>query len=150
MANGNPLQTSSRVPDENLGLLANGSSGLWVVSIDETITGLERWFAQIEGPSIQLSFELPSLDIVPKSVRFLTPLTKGEGVPRKDSNGDSELVLSKAEQTPVWIVRDDEFDDRCFVIVGHSDHTLVRCSLTYEDLHSLLEALHQVEEDLAG
>jgi hypothetical protein len=52
MANDNPFRTSSASPEENLGLLADGSSGALEVSIDETITGLEQWFAQIEGPSI--------------------------------------------------------------------------------------------------
>ena len=149
MTNGTPFPTSSRVPDEDFGLLANGSSGAWEVSIDETITGLEQWFAQIEGPSMSLYFEIPSLDVVPKAVRFLRPLTKGEGAPHKNSMGDGELVLSKPDQTPVLLVRDDEFDDRCFVIVGESDRPAVRFSLTGTDLNDILEALHQIEKGVS-
>ena len=63
----------SPVDDEPLGLLANGSSGPWEFSVDETISGNERWFAQIEGPSVYISFEIPSPAIVGEAVRFLAP-----------------------------------------------------------------------------
>jgi hypothetical protein len=60
MAGSKPIQASSETAGENLGLLANGSSGSWEVSIDESVSGTERWFAQIEGPSLWLYFEIPS------------------------------------------------------------------------------------------
>jgi hypothetical protein len=58
------IQPSCGTLDEDLGLLAIGSSGPWEVSVDETISGTERWFAQIEGPSISIYFEIPSPSIV--------------------------------------------------------------------------------------
>lgn len=134
--------------NQDLGLLANGSSGPWEVSIDETLTGLERWFAQIEGPLISLCFEISSLEIVAKVVRFLKPLATGKGQPSRRGGGSFELVLSKASQTPVSLVRDDEFDDRCFVLVGRADSPIIRCSLTGADSHHILKALDQVKKDL--
>ena len=64
MASPDLVGLSSEAPDENLGLLANGASGPWEFSVDETISGTERWFAQIEGPSVYISFEIPSPSIV--------------------------------------------------------------------------------------
>src|SRR5688572_17469626 len=51
----NPEQDSAAV-----GLLAYGSAGAWEVSIDESTTGEEKWFAQVEGPSVYLYFAIPS------------------------------------------------------------------------------------------
>src|SRR5438067_10170353 len=73
MAGSHTVQASSDIPDENLGLLANGSSGRWEVSIDETVSGTERWFAQVEGQSLWLSFEIPSPEIISKVIQFLAP-----------------------------------------------------------------------------
>ena len=44
---------------ENLGLLANGSAGRWDVSIDCTISGVERWFAQIVEAFRQAAQDFP-------------------------------------------------------------------------------------------
>ena len=64
-------RTSRRRNNASFGLLANGSSGPWDIAIDEATSGPNRWCAQIEGPSVTFSFEIPSIDIVGKMVRFL-------------------------------------------------------------------------------
>jgi hypothetical protein len=58
------LRENQEVHD-NLGLMANGSSGDWEVAVDETTSGPSRWFLQIEGPTSFCSFEISS----PKAVR---------------------------------------------------------------------------------
>ena len=81
MAGSKTIQASSETPGENLGLLANGSSGSWEVSIDQSVSGTERSFAQIEGPSLWLYFEISSPDIIPKIIQFLLPPgTKSEEI----------------------------------------------------------------------
>ena len=142
MAGSNTDQVSSAIPDENFGLMANGSSGRWDVSIDETISGTERWFAQIEGPSLWLSFEIPSPTIISKVNQFLAlPQPKGEQT-------EGRLELGEAEGTPVALVRDDEYPDRGFLIVGPSDAPIVRFAVAGEDWDNLVQALRQVEQDL--
>jgi len=148
MASNKIHRVNSEAQDENFGLLANGSSGPWEVSIDETVSGLERWFAQIEGPSIYFDFELSSLDIIPTTIRFLTALAEREEVSHDSSRTNGVLLISKANQTPVSLVRDNEFEDRCFVVVGHIDRPMVRYSLIGDDSHNIVEALHQVAKDL--
>jgi hypothetical protein len=142
MAGAHMVQASPAIPDENLGLLANGSSGRWDVSIDETISGTQRWFAQIEGPSFWLSFEMASPEIISKAIQLLArPQTKSE-------ENEGKLNLGEAQGTPVALVRDDEYTDRCFLIVGPSDSPTVRLAVAGEDWHSLVQALRQVEQDL--
>jgi hypothetical protein len=150
MAASKRIQAVSEDPDENLGLLANGSSGPWEVSIDESVSGVERSFAQIEGPSLWLYFEIPSPDIIPKMIQFLLPPgTKREEMPSRSSRRSNKLLdISKPEETPVSLVRDDEYKDRCFIVVGRSDSPIVRFSIAGEDLDNLVEALRQVEADI--
>ena len=150
MTGSKPIRASSETPGENLGLLANGSSGSWEVSIDESVSGAERSFAQIEGPSLWLYFEIPSPDIIPKIIQFLLPPgTKREEMPSCSSGSGGKLLdISEPEETPVSLVRDDEYKDRCFIVVGRSDSPIVRFSVAGEDLNNLVEALRQVEEDI--
>jgi hypothetical protein len=146
------VRVSVQVRKENLGLLANGSSGSWDVSVDETLTGPDRWFAQIEGPAISLAFEIPSLDILSRMIGFLG---RGRSVrdvtsPGSSSNGDTELAVSKPKATPVTLLKDDEYDDRCFVLVGPTDNPVVRISILGDDLHHVVEALRQTQEEIAA
>jgi hypothetical protein len=142
MASPHTVPTSSAIPDENLGLLAIGSSGRWDVSIDETISGTARWFVQIEGPSLWLSLEIPSAEIISKWIQFLAqPQTKR-------TETEDRLGLGEAKGIPVTLVRDDEHQDRSFLIVGPGDSPIVRFAVAGEDLHNLVQALRQVEHDL--
>ncbi|MGC8644022.1 MAG: hypothetical protein ACP5XB_29535 [Isosphaeraceae bacterium] len=143
-------QTTTNTHEQSLGLLANGSSGPWDVSIDETISGNERWFAQIEGTSICLYFELPSLDMIPEAIRFLAPPAERVWARAGSSTVKGELLISKRTELPVLLVRDDEFEDRFFVVVGQPDRPVVRCSLSSSAARDILEALRQAEKDLPG
>jgi hypothetical protein len=142
MAGSHTVQASPAIPDENLGLLANGSSGRWEVLVDETISGTHRWFVQIEGPSLWLYFEVPSPDLISKVIQFLAPLQAN----REET--ECKLDLGEAHGTPVALVRDDECKDRCFLVVGPDDSPIVRFALAGEDWHNLVQALRQVEQDL--
>ena len=122
----------------SFGLLANGSCGPWEVAIDEATSGADRWWAQIEGPSVSFSFEIASLDIVDKIIRFLEP-----------SGGRSRsLVIAKDKKTPITLLKDDEYADRFFVVAGSMHAPVVRFVIAGADVAKLVNALRQVEEDL--
>jgi hypothetical protein len=148
MAGPEAIQMTPEGHDENLGLLANGSSGPWEFSVDETISGTERWFAQIEGPSVDISFEIPSPNIVGEAVRFLAPPHDEEHEPISSARGHGGLRISKGPGIPVSLVRDDEYEDRCFIVVGQGDSPVVRYSVAGEDLKDLVEALSQANQDI--
>jgi hypothetical protein len=150
MAGPETFQMSSEAPDEQLGLLANGSSGPWEFSVDETISGTERWFAQIEGPSVYISFEIPSPQIVGEAVRFLAPPHDEERDPLSSARGHGGLRISKDPGIPVSLVRDDEYEDRGFIIVGEGHSPVVRYSFAGEDLENLVEALRQANQDIVN
>jgi hypothetical protein len=130
---------------EALGLVANGSSALWDVAIDETIAGKQRWFASIEGPNGSLYFEIASPQVVEDALRFLE---RGPD-PRKKARGDT-LRLGKFQRASVTLLWDDEYRDRCFLVLGASNRPGVRLSLDAQQVAMLLEALRQVREDLAA
>ncbi len=144
----NPM--SFQAGEENVGLLANGSSGPWEFSVDETISGNERWFAQIEGPSVYISLEIPSPDIVSQAVRFLAPPHDKERELIASAGGNGWLSISKSPGIPVFLVRDDEYEDRCFIVVGHDDSLVVRYSFAGDDLENLVEAMRQAYQDIIG
>lgn len=147
--NSKTIQASPEAPGEGLGLLANGSSGSWEVSIDETVVGKERWFAQVEGPSLWLYFEIPSPEIIPRAIQFLLPRgTKKEVMPGCFSRSSDRLDIGVAGETLVCLVKDDEYQDRYYFALGPGDSPIVRYSVAGEDRDNLVEALRQVEEDI--
>jgi hypothetical protein len=143
----NAVKTTSDTHCENLGLLANGSAGRWDVSIDCTVSGVERWFAQIEGPSLYLYFELPSLSIISRAIRYLAPQAGRSQTAPGSSSTNGELLVSSKNELAVSLQRDDEFQDRCFVVVGPGDRPVVRYSLTGEDMREIAEALRRAAKD---
>ena len=150
MADPETIPTSCEAYEPELGLLANGSSGPWEFSVDETISGNERWFAQIEGPSVYISLEIPSPDIVSEAVRFLAPPHDKERELIASAGGNGWLSISKSPGIPVFLVRDDEYEDRCFIVVGLDDSLVVRYSLAGDDLENLVEAMRQADQDVSG
>ncbi len=128
---------------ESLGLMANGACGQWEVAIDETISGPDRWFIQIEGPTAYFSFEIPSPEMINAALDFIAPL-----VPHTKPSKNTSLAMGKEDQAPVCLVRDDEYDDRFFLVVGPENTPIVRFSLAGQDLKDMTEALRQTAEDL--
>src|SRR5437870_5016817 len=92
---------------DNLGLTAFGSDGSWDVAIDETTSGTQQWFAEIEGPSVYLHFEIQSPHVIDKILEFLT---------KQSAQNTGEIAIGKSKEEPVVLVRDDEFPDRCFLL----------------------------------
>jgi hypothetical protein len=119
---------------ETLGLLANGSAGSWDIAVDETTSGPLRWFAQIDGPSVSLYLELPSPGIVGEVLGFLRPTESANGPPAHPFEGDNDLVIGKDKRLPVALVKDDEYRDRYFLVIGRMPNPVVRLTLTGPDL----------------
>ena len=142
-------RSTNQSTKQSFGLLANGSSGTWDVAVDESTSGPNRWFAQIEGSSISFYFEIPSVDIVGKMLRFIEPRSAASKAP---ANGRAEkscsLVIGKDKKSPVTLVRDDEYDDRFFLVVGPMDSPTVRFTIAGADAVRIADALRQITEDL--
>ena len=134
--------------DDGLTLLANGASGPWDVSIDSSDN--ETLFAHIEGPSVYLYFNIASIDIVGRTLRFLQKQPpeafrfQGKFSPRPNGT----LNVGRFGRASINLTWDDEFEDRCFLIVGVSGKKSLRFSLAGEQIKHLKSALEQVSRDL--
>ena len=139
-------QTLASLDSDNVavGLLANGSSRSWEVSVDESLAGSDRWFVQIEGPFVYLYFEIPSLAVIGKTLKFLSAR------PAVRSQAKDTLEIGMKGSAPVTLMRDDEHSDRFFLVMGCETTSMVRLSITAADLPGISEALEQVEADLSG
>ncbi|HVC94250.1 MAG TPA: hypothetical protein VND64_11195 [Pirellulales bacterium] len=132
----------------SIGLMAFGSSGLWEIAIDQTTSGTDRWFAQIEGPSVYLYFEIPSLGIIDQAMEFLAccPGKAGRNPAHNSQGGTLPLGASKSMQ--VNLIRDDEFSDRYFLVIEPKHELSIRFTLTGDDLKNVENALLQAKDDL--
>jgi hypothetical protein len=130
----------------SVGLLAVGSSGRWEIAIDETTSGPQRWFAQIEGPAVYLYFEISSLEIIDQAIEFVTA-AGGDADAAPAARGDT-LALGTSKSTPVKLVRDDEFSDRYFLVIEPKDGAVVRFTVATHDLAHVIDALRQVKQDM--
>jgi len=57
-------------PTERWGLLANGSSRLWHIDVDESLAG-DEWIIEIDGPQTYLAFQLENLKVLEAALRLL-------------------------------------------------------------------------------
>lgn len=121
----------------SFGLLANGTAGCWSVDLDESQDGRE-WSLQLDGPLLYLAFPIHDLTVIQSAIEYL----RG-GRHRADA-----LSLGQFESAGVSLHRDDEFPDRCFLIVGPRTRATMRFALSAEDATMLAEALEQVQQDL--
>lgn len=134
--------------NEGFGLMANGASGGWEVAVDETTKGPDRWFVQIEGPSIYVSFEVSSPEMISKALDFLGGCSSSTVPHARFSAEKGSLVLGQRRDTPVILVRDDEYKDRYFLVMGQEADAVVRFIISGKESKDIQEALRQAVEDL--
>ena len=132
-----------------IGLVANGSSGPWDIAIDEAIAQATRWFAQVEGPGVYLYFEIPSLKIVDRIIKFIKrQVDANKRLPSGPVAGNGSLRLGYFGRTPVALLWDEEDKNRCFFTIGTAIKPTLRITLSAGDLDDLVKALGQVRDDL--
>jgi hypothetical protein len=143
-------RATTRSKPATLGLLANGSCGPWRIDVNETTSGPDRWFLQIEGPAVSFDFQIPSPGMIRRISEFLRLRRPSDGRPGGRGAEACELAIGTGKATPVWLRRDDEFDDRFFLVVGPADAPVVFYTLAGEDVKCVAAALEQAQEDLAA
>jgi hypothetical protein len=132
-----------------LGLLANGSSALWDVSVDEALDQ-EQWFLELDGPETYLVFQLQDLKVIPAALRFLQSSLRPNSIGAAQRNHKDEVALALGRFGPaaVSLLKDNEDVPRCFLVVGSKGRSVMRLSLAERDIKMLIEALSQVVEAL--
>lgn len=132
----------SKLQSFRVGLMAYGKAKDWEFSIDETIEGEDRWFAQIEGPSLSLYFEIPSPQMVIELASFL------DSQEHASLNDPKEIEIGHFNGSPVRILRDDEFQDRCFLTIQSNEMSNVRVTLLGDDLDAISNAVRQIRTEM--
>jgi hypothetical protein len=121
-----------------LALLANGSSGRWSVTLDESTEGSEGWFLQIEGPSLLLSCEVADPDVLDNLATVL------EGPTAKPD----AFVIGRVDRIPLRLQFDGEHEPTILFTVGPPSRPLIRYSIHGADIQALADATRQAALDL--
>jgi hypothetical protein len=131
---------------DGVGLLALGTSGPWAVAIDETLSGPPRYFAQIEGPAFYLYFELARVKVIDEALDFLSVHLRDARKKPCDKNG--ALSLAKNTDPQISFTRDDEFDDRYFLVIETKSGLHVQVTMADDDLNHIVKALRGAKDDI--
>lgn len=123
----------------NLALAALGRSGDWGVDVDRTLSLPERWFLSIEGPAVYANFEIVSSRVI-DAILGLPAFGGADPV--------AEIEVGRYGENRVDFRQDDEFADRCFVVINCGSECTVWLTLAGEDAFHVVNALRQVREEL--
>ena len=138
-------KTRTRKIQKSYGLVANGSAGSWQVDVDETLTGSQQWFAQIQGPTCYLCFEIKHPRSMAEILALLTiHLRRNQSRTHALENARTELKLARCGLHEVEILCEPEAPNRCFILVKGDDQFRLRATLSRRDVESLAAALEQV------
>jgi hypothetical protein len=66
--------------------------------------------------------------------------------PHQESN--AELIIGYFGRAPVSLLWDNEYRDRCFLVIAPRSRSTLRLSFFTRDITTLREALSQLREDL--
>lgn len=122
-------------------LAAYGSAGGWTIQVDEAASEPPKWFAQVEGPSVELYIEINSPEVAKEAYQFLA---------RRSESSHEDLRLGNLGRTSVTLRRRAESPNQCTLIVGSTGETVITLSFFGKDLQKIAEALEQVMRDLRG
>src|SRR5437868_5791088 len=101
--------------DETFGLVASGRAGRWGIDVDESWDG-NRFYLEIDTPQTYLTFQLHSLDVIPKFLHFLRSDATSSG------KSQSPLDLGRFGSASVELRGDNEGSPRCFLVVTPATH----------------------------
>jgi hypothetical protein len=143
-------QVPKELPAGEFGLLANGSSRLWDVAVDESLEQEGALSLEFDGPALYLVLRLRDLAVIPEAVDFLQRLLSAaeSTEPRQRTVDGDTLSLGSFNSSPVLLIADDELPARCFVVIGPEAKSTMRLTLQREDVEMILNALRQLAADL--
>ncbi|HUG92222.1 MAG TPA: hypothetical protein VML55_15380 [Planctomycetaceae bacterium] len=132
------------------GQIALGVSGNWEVAVDETVTGPQRWIAQVDGPDASLTWELESPEVIEKAARLLGDMNLHGEVSAGSQTCGWELELGRLAGCGVCLVHDTESPQRCFLLIRSPDHGALRWTIAGQDFRDLTAAFAQAAAELVS
>lgn len=116
--------------------------------VDETHSDPHKTYVQIKGPLIYFSFEIANLRMVNTLVSFLENGISS-ATDAQSENLDDTLCLNEETETAITFIRDKEYTDRCYVMLGAPSRIgMVRYSVEGADLEMLTESFREVRNEL--
>ena len=134
---------------ESFGLVANAVAGSWAIDIDESIEGAERWFAQIDGPSLYVNFQIASLDIIDEIAGFLRFHLCPDACNQPSKLAEAEdMLLSHFGGASVTLIWDSETNERCFIVISADSELSVRLCIDRGGVEELAKAFEEIRDEL--
>ena len=130
-------QSNMTETESSWGCAAVGRSGSVSVDVNETTSGPTRWELDLDFPQFQLRFAIPTPDTVTELHDFLAT-----------GNAD-ELTVGAISTLRLKIVRDNEFDDRFFLMMTSADDGALHWTLSGTNLTDLIAALADAVPELS-
>lgn len=124
------------------GLVAFGRSGDWELTVDEVLGGRQYWCLQIESPLVCIQCGVESLTALAGLQRLLE--TSGN----ESSAPVDSIKIGLYYEHPVLVRLDNEFSDRCFIIIGDSGEARFEVILAGKDFIDFRDAVSQVVDEL--
>jgi hypothetical protein len=128
-----------------LGLVASADSGFWMIAVDQTTSGAERWFLQIKGPSAHLYIEIPSTQVIDQAASLFAARSSPGLV---EAHTAESFDIGEFAGLPVALVFDDEFRDRCFLLIADGSCSTLRFTIVGADFVSLAAAMCAARDQL--
>jgi hypothetical protein len=139
--NGIGMRTKKSQADS--GVLANGSSQNWDMSLDEAVDGSDV-FLELDGRFAYLVVRLRDSGFIGNALRFLRSNHEQNGAKNgKRTLRQRELRFGRFASTSVSLLWDNEDFPRCFIVIGAKARSTLRLSLDQEDIRTLEGILEQ-------
>lgn len=126
-------------------LVANGSAGAWTIDIDESLSGPQRWFLQIEGPACFLYSEISRPRAVAEISDFLNRCLSDRATAR---DGNYGLELETRGLHSLELLWDGKPADRCFILLRGGGELSLRVALPRHDAEAVRDALEHACKEL--
>lgn len=130
-----------------VGLIACGRAGCFSVDVDQSLSGPDKWYVQIDGPSFWLYFQVDDPQAIADLLAFIEQgsIAAGAGPAAKRIGG--ELTIGHFGPLPVSFIWDEETVPRIAILIDAGECTS-RMTLWGDDLRDLTSALRQVRDEL--
>ena len=122
------------------GAAAVATVGPVTVEVDEALATPD-WQLSLDTPAIYLRLRINGPETITRLHEFLTARLSGAAM---------EFTPGRHRSQNVLILRDDEPQERCFIVIGAADESSVRLTLSVEECQQWGKALEDIRGQLRG
>lgn len=132
-----------------VGLAANGCAGSWTIDLDESTSGAEKWFLQIEGPALYLYFQVSGATAIHNILAFFEVASSQNSDELAISGRCSELEIGRFGASPVLLISDFTSSPSITVCIAGGEGSTARLSIPKSEWSDVVDALRQIRDSLS-